>query len=521
MSGYADSKLEKVRLFGGRGLIYQTFPCSCRVYSANQETKQSWQLPFRNQNPFQKDLKESCGVCGIFDHSDAAHLVYLGLTALQHRGQESAGIVSYNGRMNRHVDMGLVFDVFKKEHFCFLKGRTAIGHVRYSTTGSSSVKNSQPILVTTPYGQIAVGHNGNLTNADHLRKKLESSGAIFQTTTDSEILLHLIARSKEKKLTDAIRSALKKVEGAYSLLFVTEKNSKCQPNGSVIAVRDPMGFRPLIIGRLRSSWVVASETCAFDLMGAKMVREVEPGEMVVFENNRTFKSIPLFNKSNQQHFCIFEFIYFSRPDSKIFGESVYEVRREMGRQLARESSVPQADCVIAVPDSAVVAAIGYAKESGLPFEVGFIRSHYVGRTFIEPSKPIRDFRIKIKYNPIKENLRGKKIVLVDDSIVRGTTSIKLIRMLRSSGVKEVHMRICSPPIIGPCYYGIDTPVRSELIASAHSVEQIRKFLGVESLKYLTLEGMLKSVKSDATFCTGCFSGSYPIRIFEKKERTIR
>lgn len=461
------------------------------------------------------ELKEECGVTGVFNHRDASHLVYLGLTALQHRGQESAGIVSVNGKMFRHVGMGLVFDVFKKENFHLLKGRCAIGHVRYSTAGSSVLKNAQPILVTTPYGQVAIGHNGNLTNALMLKKKLEAAGAIFQTTSDSEVVLHLLARSKEKDLPHAIISALQKVEGAYSLVFASDTNSKGRPGSMLIAVRDPLGFRPLVLGQLGpQSWVVASETCAFNLIGAKTVRELEPGEMLILEEGSPPRSLKLNHKSSDRTaFCIFEYVYFSRPDSKIFGKSVYEVRREMGHQLAREAPVPAADCVIAVPDSAVVAGIGYAEESKIPFEIGFIRSHYVGRTFIEPSKPMRDFRAKIKYNPITENLKGKKIVLVDDSIVRGTTSKKLIRMLKTAQVKEIHMRISSPPITGCCYYGIDTPVKSELIAANHSVEEIRKFLGVNSLAYLSVDGMLKAARGTSSqFCTACFSGKYPTKI---------
>ena len=432
------------------------------------------------------------------------------------RGQESAGIVSFNGKMNRHAGMGLVFDVFKnREYFNFLKGRSAIGHVRYSTTGSSNIKNAQPLLVTTPYGQIAIAHNGNLTNADALKSKLEAS-VIFQTTTDSEIILHLIAHSKAKSLPDAIVSTLKKVDGAYSLLFASDTDSKGKKANIMIAVRDPMGFRPLVLGKLNKSWVVASETCVFDLIGAKLVREVLPGEMLVIEDGKIIERMITDKPAKHSSMCVFEFIYFSRPDSKIFGESVYEVWRELGRQLAREAPAFGADCVIAVPDSAVVAAIGYAEASKLPFEIGFIRSHYVGRTFIEPSVPMRDFRAKVKYNPIKENLRGKKIVLIDDSIVRGTTSQKLIRMLKAAGVKEIHLRISSPPIIDSCYYGIDTPTREELIASTHSVEEIREFLGVTSLSYLSVEGMLKSSKQGVSdFCTACFSGKYPTKIERK------
>ena len=474
-------------------------------------------------NTFHPDLREECGVCGVYAHRDSARLVYLGLTALQHRGQESAGIVSFNGRMNRHAGMGLVFDVFKKEHFHFLRGHAAIGHVRYSTHGSSIIKNAQPLLVSTPYGQVAVGHNGNFTNAEILKKELESHGAIYQTSTDTEVILHLIAKSKEKNLPRAIVSALKKVEGAYSLLFASDRNSKNQPGSMMIAVRDTLGFRPLVLGRLGSSWVVASETCAFDLIGAKTVREIEPGEMIVIENNQNFQSYRIEKKLPRSALCVFEFIYFARPDSKIFGKSVYEVRRELGRQLAREAPAPAGvDCVIAVPDSSVVAALGFSEASRIPFEVGFIRSHYVGRTFIEPSKPMRDFRARIKYNPIKENLKGKRVVLIDDSIVRGTTSRKLIRMLREAGVREIHMRVSSPPIVGSCYYGIDTPTSEELIASSHSVQEIRNFIGVDSLKYLSIDGMLRSAKGNTSqYCVGCFSGNYPTKIYKKHAGKIQ
>ena len=476
------------------------------------------------------DWREECGVAGVLGHRQSAHLVYLGLTSLQHRGQESAGIVSFEKekiktekniapvQVHRHVGMGLVFDVFKKENIEFLRGETALGHVRYSTTGGSILENAQPLLVSSPYGQIAIGHNGNLTNADILRKALQSEGVTFQTTTDSEVLIHLIARSKEKNLVDAIVAALKKVEGAYSLLIGCSKNLEGKNKNILIAVRDPLGFRPLILGNIKRAWVLASETCAFDLIGAKSVREIDPGELLVLEEGAKPRTFRIAEKTSRSAFCIFEFIYFARPDSKIFGASVYEIRREMGRQLAREAPMPQADCVIAVPDSAVVAAIGYAEQMHLPFEIGFIRSHYVGRTFIEPSKPMRDFRAKIKYNPIKENLLGKSIVLIDDSIVRGTTSKKLIRMLKDAGVREIHLRISSPPIIDSCYYGIDTPTRAELIASTHSVEEIRKFLGVTSLRYLSVEGMVRSARGDNNkFCTACFSGKYPLAIRNKKK----
>ncbi|OGR83910.1 MAG: amidophosphoribosyltransferase [Elusimicrobia bacterium RIFCSPLOWO2_01_FULL_54_10] len=463
-------------------------------------------------------LKEECGVCGVFGHRDAGHLVYLGLTSLQHRGQESAGIVSWNGRMNRHAGMGLVFDVFKKENLQTLRGHAAIGHVRYSTHGSSVIKNAQPLLVSTPYGQVAVGHNGNFTNAEILKKKLELGGAIYQTTTDTEIILHLIAKSKKNNLPEAILHSLKRVEGAYSLLFACDRDSHNKPGSMMIAVRDPYGFRPLVLGRLGSSWVVASETCAFDLIGAKTEREIEPGEMIIIENNRNYKSVRLAERPTRSSMCIFEFIYFARPDSKIFGKSVYEVRRELGRQLAREAPPPpNIHSVIAVPDSSVVAALGYAEQARLPFEIGFIRSHYVGRTFIEPSKPMRDFRARIKYNPIRESLKGKSVVLIDDSIVRGTTSRKLIRMLRDAGVNQIHMRISSPPIVGSCYYGIDTPTTSELIASSHSVKQIRDFIGVDSLSYLSIEGMLRAAKGSTNqYCVSCFSGKYLTKIYQEE-----
>ncbi len=472
-------------------------------------------IELSKESPF-SDLHEECGVCGVIGTDEAAHLVYLGLTTLQHRGQESAGIVSFDGRTNRHVGMGLVADVFRKENLVTLNGNCAIGHVRYSTTGSSSIINAQPLLAGTPYGELAVAHNGNFTNAQEMRKKLEQSGSIFQTTTDTEVIMHLIAKSGEKNLIAAIRSALAKVEGAYSLLFAVKSKNKHGGEGTLIGVRDPLGFRPLVLGKLNKSWVFASETCAFDLLGASSVREVAPGEMVIIEKGKEPRSLPLTDRMPKKSaFCIFEFIYFARPDSKIYGHSVYEIRRELGRQLAREAPAQQVDCVIAVPDSSVVAAIGYAEESGLPFEVGFIRSHYVGRTFIEPSQHMRDFRVKMKYNPIKENLAGKSIVLIDDSIVRGTTSRKLVRMLLAAGVKEIHMRISSPPITGPCHYGIDTPNKDELIAAQKSINEIRKYLGVTTLRYMSMEGLLKSAKS-GNYCTGCFSGNYPTRLPARK-----
>jgi amidophosphoribosyltransferase len=407
--------------------------------------------------------------------------------------------------------MGLVADIFDKAALEPLKGELAIGHVRYSTAGGSSLSNAQPLLATTTHGTLAVAHNGNLTNAGSLRAKLEAAGSIFQTTADSEVLLHLIARSTAANLRDAIIDALRQVEGAYSLVFCTKKE--------LIAARDPYGVRPLNLGKLGGATVVASETCAFDLIGAKFVREVKPGELL-YVNGGGVKSI-VFAESKRQAHCSFENIYFSRPDGLIFGKSVYAVRTELGRQLAKEAPA-KADLVIAVPDSANVAAVGYAEASGIPFGLGLIRSHYVGRTFIEPKQSIRDFGARIKYNAVPEALRDKSIVLVDDSIVRGTTSRKLVRMLRRAGVKAIHMRISSPPIVGSCYYGIDTPTKNELIAANNSVPEIAKYLGVDSLAYLSVEGLLKACGGDQQrFCVGCFTDQYPIPLmdFAKKDKT--
>ena len=449
---------------------------------------------------------EECGVMGIHGHPEAANMVYLGLYALQHRGQESAGIVSSNGKvLISHRQMGLVADIFKEEIIKRLEGNLAIGHNRYSTTGQSHLKNVQPFVVEYAQGPIAIAHNGNLVNAQILRDELEASGSIFQSTSDTEVIIHLIATSKEKTLMGRIVEALSRVKGAYSLLFLTPDR--------MIAARDPMGFRPLVTGRFkpgknRGAYVVASETCALDLIEADYVREVEPGEILTFgpdgmESLKPFPPVPHAK-------CIFEYIYFSRPDSNLYGRNVYKVRKELGRQLARENPLA-ADLVTPVPDSGVPAAIGYAEESGLPLEFGLIRNHYVGRTFIEPQQSIRHFGVKIKLNAQREVLEGKRVVVVDDSIVRGTTSRKIIRMLRDVGAKEVHMRISSPPTVSPCYYGIDTPTRKELIASSHSVEEIRKFIGADSLAYLSREGMYGFLNGQTQgFCDACFSGNYPI-----------
>jgi amidophosphoribosyltransferase len=451
---------------------------------------------------------------GVYGHPEAANMVYLGLYALQHRGQESCGIVSSDGRaLISHRQMGLVADVFKEDVIKRLEGSSAIGHNRYSTTGQSHLKNAQPFVVEYSQGPIAISHNGNLVNAEVLRKELEDSGSIFQSTSDTEVIIHLIATSRESTLMGRIIEALSRTRGAYSLLFLTLDR--------MIAARDPMGFRPLVVGRFHSgpnqgAYVVASETCALDLIEATYVREVEPGEIITFgaDGMESLKPFP----SSPQAKCIFEYIYFSRPDSKLYGHNVYQVRKAFGRQLARESAV-DADLVTPVPDSGVPAAIGFAEESGIPLEFGLIRNHYVGRTFIEPQQSIRHFGVKIKLNAQREVLQGKRVIVVDDSIVRGTTSRKIIRMLRDAGATEVHMRISSPATISPCYYGIDTPTRSELIASSSSVEEIRRFIEADTLAYLSQEGMYAYFNGERQgFCDACFSGNYPVH-FEDEGHT--
>lgn len=450
-------------------------------------------------------MHEECGIAAIYGSPDAARLVYLSLYALQHRGQEAAGIVTYNGSgLHTKLGMGLVSDVFNETVLDELKGNHAIGHVRYSTAGDSSLRNCQPISVNTGNGRIAVAHNGNLTNAIEIRKNLEEKGAIFQTNSDTEVVLHLFAKSKETGFVRPLLDALRQLRGAYCFVFITKKG--------ILAARDPYGVRPLALGKLGKTWVVASETSAFDLVGARYVRDVEPGELIDI-TSAGLKS-HVISKVKNKAMCVFEYVYFSRPDSKIFGHNVYETRREMGRQLAHEAPPPpDTDMVIPVPDSASVAAMGYAEVSGIRFDMGLIRSHYIGRTFIEPKQSIRDFGAKIKYNAVAEALKGKKVVLVDDSIVRGTTSRKLVRMLRRVGVKEVHMRISSPAIISPCFYGIATPTTKELIASKLSTEKVRAYLGVNSLSYLSEAAMLRSTKMNPTdFCTACFTGKYPIAL---------
>ena len=463
---------------------------------------------------------EECGVVGVYGHPEAATLAYLSLYALQHRGQESAGIVASNGEaLISHRGMGHVADIFQYDILARLRGHLAIGHNRYSTSGSTVLKNCQPFVVSWAHGALAIAHNGNLVNADELRAKLEARGAIFQSTVDSEVIVHLIARSAETTLLERIIDALSQVRGAYSLVFMTEDR--------VIAARDPAGFRPLVLGRVGDAVVIASETCALDLVDARLEREIDPGEIVIV-SERGVDSVRPFPASESHH-CVFEYVYFARPDSQVFGRNVYEARKELGRQLARESGVP-ADIVIPVPDSGVPAAIGYAEEAGLPFEMGLIRNHYVGRTFIEPSSSIRNFGVKVKLNALREVLAGKRVVVVDDSIVRGTTSRKLVHMIRQAGAREVHVRISSPPTTHPCFYGIDTPTREELIASSHDVGDIQQYLGADSLAYLSLPGLYTFAGGRrAGFCDACFTGRYPIappvevpvrqfQLFEARER---
>src|SRR5437763_125899 len=436
-------------------------------------------------------FKDECGVFGILNHPDAANLVYLGLYALQHRGQESAGIASVSDhQIISEKEMGHVADVFTPERLSRLPGDTAIGHVRYSTAGGSMICNAQPIVVMTSKGPVALAHNGNLVNGPELRRQLEAAGSIFSSMSDTEAIVHLIARSKEPTLEGAFVDALSQCRGAYSLALMTPRK--------IFVARDPYGFRPLVIGKLDNALVVSSETCAFDLIGAETLREVRAGEVIVIEQEEgaaapSLRVVHRFPAPREAR-CIFEHVYFARPDSVIFGNNVAEVRQRFGAQLAREHPV-DADVVVPVPDSGVFAALGYARESGIPFQFGLVRNHYVGRTFIEPEQGIRNFGVKVKLKPVRQLVAGKRVVLIDDSIVRGTTSKKIVRMLKQYGAKEVHMRISSPPTTGPCYYGIDTPQRRDLIASASSVDQIREFIEADSLGYLSEEGMLNAVKS--------------------------
>jgi amidophosphoribosyltransferase len=451
-------------------------------------------------------FREECGVVAVHGHPEAATLAYLALYALQHRGQESAGIVASNGEaLIAHRGMGLVADTFDQDTLRRLEGRLAIGHNRYSTSGTTVLKNCQPFVVEWAQGALAIGHNGNLVNAALLRRTLEERGSIFQSTSDTEVIIHLIAASREVTLFDRVVDALGHVQGAYSLVMMSEDR--------IIVARDPAGFRPLVLGRLGDSVVVTSETCALDLVDATYEREIEPGEVleITTDGIRSERPFP----ARPRHQCVFEYVYFARPDSDVYGRNVYQVRKMLGRQLARESGVP-ADIVIPVPDSGVPAAIGYAEEAGLPFEMGLIRNHYVGRTFIEPADSIRHFGVKVKLNALREVLAGKRVVVVDDSIVRGTTSRKLVHMIRQAGALEVHMRISSPPTTNPCYYGIDTPTREELIASSQSLEEIRGFLAADSIAYLSQEGLyaFRGGEGDG-FCDACFTGRYPVPLVEE------
>jgi amidophosphoribosyltransferase len=468
---------------------------------------------------------DECGVFGIYNHPEAAHLAYLGLYAQQHRGQESAGIVSSTGRkIYHHKGMGQVADIFTESVLKRLRGRLAIGHTRYSTAGDSALLNAQPVIASFNRGLVALAHNGNLTNARFLRKRLEESGSIFQTTSDTEVLLHLIARSEKSDFEDALAESLLQLEGAYSMVLL---------NGDrVYAIRDPRGFRPLAIGMMiqnpnlplgpdlgrEETYVFASETCAFDLIGARYVGDVQPGEIARVDSAglSRFRFAP----PSSHSYCIFEHVYFSRPDSIVFGRPVHAARETLGRRLAREAPA-DADIVVPVPDSGVAAAIGYSAESGLPFRFGLIRNHYVGRTFIEPEQNIRDFGVKLKLNPVRALLEGQRVVLVDDSIVRGTTSRKIVRIIREAGAKEVHVRVSCPPTVAPCYYGIDTPTQKELIAANYSLEGIREYLGADSLAYLSMEGLLQAVEdSRGEFCTACYTGNYPTKLVNLPVETV-
>ena len=457
---------------------------------------------------------DECAVMGVYGHPEAANMVYLGLYALQHRGQESCGIVTSDGKgLTSHRQMGLVADAFKEDVIKRLEGASAIGHNRYSTTGQSHLKNAQPFVVEYSQGPIAISHNGNLVNGALLRDELEKSGSIFQSTTDTEVIVHLIATSKGSTSMGRIIEALARCRGAYSLLFLTLDK--------LIAARDPYGFRPLVLGKFpegknRGAYVFASETCALDLIEAEFVRDVEPGEIISIGPDG-LESLKPFPPSPHAK-CIFEYIYFARPDSKLFGHNVYQVRKALGRQLARESPI-DADLVTPVPDSGVPAAMGYSEESKIPLEFGLIRNHYVGRTFIEPQQTIRNFGVKIKLNAQRDVLKGKRVIVVDDSIVRGTTSRKIIRMLRDAGATEVHLRVSSPATIGPCYYGIDTPTRTELIAANNSTEEIRRYVEADTLAYLSNDGMYAYFDGKKQgFCDACFTGNYPVH-FEDEGHT--
>jgi len=457
-----------------------------------------------------ESLHEECGVFGIYNHERAAESAFLGLYSLQHRGQESAGIVSTDGeRTYEHKGMGLVAQVFNEESLRKLKGRNAIGHNRYSTTGQPRVANVQPLLVDCRAGKLAMAHNGNIVNARHLRSEMEDSGSIFNTTMDSEVILHLIARSREVELEEMIIDAVNRLQGAFSLLLMT--------TDKLMAIKDPQGLRPLCLGQLGDSIIITSESCALDIIGAEYVRDLNPGELVIVDE-RGVRSRQAFEDTRQAK-CIFEFIYFSRPDSRVFGEKVDKIRRRLGRVLARKHPVG-ADIVISVPDSSNTSSLGFAQESGIPFELGLIRNHYVGRTFIQPSQTLRDGTVRLKFNTVDGVLNGKRVVVVDDSIVRGSTMKKLVVMIKKAGAKEVHLRIASPPIKFPCFYGIDMPSLGELIASSKTVDEIREYLGVDSLEYLTLDDLRSCVDDPEHFCYACFSGVYPVPLSPDLSKSV-
>jgi amidophosphoribosyltransferase len=453
-----------------------------------------------------------CGVFGIYGHDEAANITYLGLHALQHRGQESVGIVSRDDAgFHRQVAMGHVADSFDQGTLGRLPGRAAIGHVRYSTSGSSEIRNAQPFVFEYAHGGIALAHNGNLVNAGEVRARLERTGSIFQTSSDTEVLVHLLAQAQEPDTISRLLTVLRQVTGAYSLVLLTETK--------LIAARDPRGFRPLVMGRLKDAIVVSSETCPFDLIEAEFIREIEPGEIVVIDE-QGMRSIAMEEQATARTPCVFEHVYFARPDSLLNGRSVYRAREQMGRQLAREHPV-EADVVIPVPDSGVPAAIGYSRESGITYEMGLIRSHYVGRTFIEPQDSIRHFGVRLKLSPVRSAVVDRRVVVVDDSLVRGTTSRKIVHMLRNAGAKEIHLRISAPPTTHPCFYGIDTPSRSELIASSHDVEEIQRYVTCDSLRYLSHEGLMSAVgapEDRPAFCSACFTGRYPVGVAEAASR---
>ena len=464
--------------------------------------------------------KHYCGVFGIHGHPNSAELTYYGLYALQHRGQESAGIVATDGREFRiHKGMGLVSQIFNGDVLHQLTGTSAIGHTRYSTTGSSHLRNAQPLTVDCGRGQIAIAHNGNLTNASALREELEMQGSIFQTTVDSEIILHLLAQPQGGNLLESLTNTLHRIEGAYSLVIMTEEE--------MVGVRDPFGFRPLSIGKVDDAYVLTSETCALDLIHAKFVRDVEPGEVVII-NSKGLHSFKAFPEQKERAFCIFEYVYFARPDSIINSRTVYKVRVEMGRQLARESGV-DADIVVPVPDSGNYAGLGYSMEANIPYEMAFIRNHYVGRSFLQPSQLIRDFNVRVKLNLIPELVKGKRVVIVDDSIVRGTTCKARVNTMKEAGAKEVHVRVSCPPHMNPCVYGIDFPDRRKLMAANYSVDEIRKYLNADSLSYLSQEGMVRATGHDkSSFCMACYDGRYPVaydpsldkEIIERRRRSF-